>query len=187
MKTYSNSVAYVKRAMATDVDACNATGISATTLYNGELVTLSSFGAGVVAGTGYNYVLTPTAANTAVDVWMVMSPEVNRQLETNVLVDPRSFEIEAGRPADIIRPMPGTDAIHVSIDAFTTNLDPATVGATAKFVTADADGKLKAVASATGVTGIVFAILEAEPIPVGQEMVAGWIIKCIQNPNAALA
>ena len=186
MKTYSNPICYAKRAMKMDVDACNVVGIATSTLYNGTLVTLGGLNSGTVEGKGYVYEATPTTANTAVDVWMVISPEVNRQLETNVIVDPRAFEIDAGRPADLVRPMPSTDLFHVSIDAFTDEYDPVTVS-TAKYVTADADGKMKAVASASGVTGIVFAIMGAEDIPVGQEMVKGWILKCIQNPAPALA
>lgn len=186
MKTYKNPIAYGKRIMATDVDACNAVGVAATTLYNGTLVTLGKLGAGTTDKMGYVYEATPTTANTAVDVWMVMSPEVPRLLETNMLIDPRAFEIEAGRPADLIRPMPNTDNIHVSIDAFATGFDPVTVSG-AKYATADASGKLKAVTTATTVTGIVFAIAGAEEIPVGQEMVKGYIIKCIQNPAPALA
>ena len=184
MKTYSNPIAVGKRISAVDVDACNATGICADTLYNGTLVTLGAMNTGVAAGTGYNYVLTPATANTAVDVWMVLSPEVNRQIETNVIVDPRAFEIPTGRPADLIRPMPGTDTVQISIDGFATGFDPVTV-ATAKYVEATADGKLKAVATTTA-TGIVFSILGEEAIPVGQEMVPAWNLKCVQNPNPAL-
>lgn len=186
MNTYTNPIAYGKRIAATDVDACNAVGVAGVTLYNGTLVTLGKLGAGNTANMGYVYEVTPTTANTAVDVWMVISPEINRQVETNALIDPRSFEIRAGRPADLVRPMPSTDSVHVSINAFTANFDPATV-TTAKYATADANGKLKAVASATGVTGIVFAILGEEKIPVGHDLVKGWILKCIQNPAPALA
>jgi len=185
MITYSNPIAYGKRAMATDVDACNAVGIGSVTLYNGTLVTLGKINTGAAEGAGYVYPVTPTTANTAKDVWMVLSPEINREIATNTIVDPRAFEIPAGRPADLIHLTPGVDNVHVSIDSFTENYDPATV-TTAVYATADADGKYKAVASASGVTGVVFTIEGEEDMPVGQEMVKAWILKCIQNPNVAL-
>lgn len=186
MKTYSNPICYAKRAMKMNVDACNLVGVAKSTVYNGTLVTLGKLNAGDVAGKGYVYEVTPTTANTDVDVWMVISPEVNRELETNVIVDPRAFEIPAGRPFDIIRPMPTTDHIIVDANAFTAEYDPVTVIG-AKYATADANGKMKAVVSASGVTGIVYEIKMEEVIPVGQEMVKGWILKCIQNPAPALA
>ena len=185
MKTYSNPIAYAKRAMVTDVDACTVVGVANTTLYNGTLVTLGKMDSGLTTDMGYVYEVTPTTADTDVDVWMVISPEINRQVETNVLIDPRAFEIAPGRPADLIRPMAGTDNIHVSIDAFAENFDPETITG-AKYATADADGKLKAVVSAAGVTGIAFSVERAELIPVGHEMVKGYVIKCVQNPTPAL-
>lgn len=180
MKTYNNPIAYTKRAMSTDVDACDAVGVNnTTTLYNGTLVTLGGLGTGMAKDMGYVYEVTPTTANTAVDVWMVVSPEINRQVETNMLIDPRSFEINPGRPADLVRPMPGVDVVHVTKANFGSNQIPDVT--TNKYVEAAANGQLKGVDVKTA-TGILFQCIGLEKIPVGQEFVDGYILKCVQNP-----
>lgn len=176
-------IAYLKRGMATDVDACNLVGVAntGTTLYNGTLVTIDKMNTAPAAtGLGYVFNVTPTTASTAKDVWMVRSPEVNVDGFDNLSVDPRDFSIPAGRPADLVRLMPGTDFIHISEASFGSNQKPDAV--TNKFVEAAANGQYKAVSASTA-TGIVFVLVGEETIPVGQEFVKGYILKCVQNPT----
>lgn len=183
--TFTNPIAYSKRAMCDDVDACNCVGVSNVVLTNATLVTLGKMNKGEAEGKGYVFEATPTTANTAVDVWMVVAPAVPMDIRENQFIDPRAFSIEAGRPADLVRPMPGTDYFHVSAEAFGGNQKPDVT--TNKYVEAAANGQMKAVASASGVTGIVFKCVAVEPIPVGQEMVTAYVLKCIQNPAETLA
>ena len=185
MATFNNPIAYGKRYAAQNVDALNRVGVCAanTTVYNGTLVTLSGMYTGASQGMNYVWTATPTAANTAVDVWMVRSPEVPKDVCGNLYTDPRAFQVEGGTTFDMIRLMPG-DIIHVSEQAFGSNQKP---GAGNTFVTATTNGQYIAQAAGTGVSGIVFKYVSTENIPVGMEFVPGYVLEVVQNPNAALA
>lgn len=183
--TFTNPIAYSKRAMCDDVDACNCVGVANVALTNGTLVTLGGMNTGEAEGMGYVFEVTPTTANTAVDVWMVVAPAVPMDIRDNMFIDPRAFSVEAGRPVDLVRPMAGTDYFQVSAEAFGSNQKPDVT--TNKYVEAAANGQMKAVSTASGVTGIVFQCVAVEPIPVGYEMVDGYVLKCVQNPNVTLS
>lgn len=187
--TFNNAIAYAKRATCANVDACNCVGVAeSATLTNGMLVTLGAMNADPAAGgMGYVFNVTPTTANTDVDVWMVVTPAVPTDSINNIYIDPRAYAAPAGRPVDIVRPMAGTDIFHVSAAAFGTGSPQLPNTSTYQYVTAGANGVLTAVTSASGVTGIVFQCIGVENIPVGQEMVQGFILKCIQNPLPTLA
>lgn len=183
--TFNNGIAYAKRASCANVDACNAVGVAQTaTLTNGTLVTLGAMNAAPsAAGMGYVYNVTPTTGANQADVWMVVTPAVPTDSINNIYIDPRAYAAPAGRPVDIVRPMAGTDVFHVSAAVFGSNQVPDTT--TNTYVCAAANGQMKAGTTATnagGTTGIVFQCIGVEKIPVGQEFVDGYILKCIQNP-----
>lgn len=185
MATFNNPIAYYKRAQSQNVDALNRVGVCATgtTVYNGTLVTLSGMNTGASQGMNYVWTAVPTTANTAVNVWMVRSPEVPKDPCGNLYVDPRAFQVEGGTTFDMMRPMPG-DIVHVSAQAFGSNQQP---NSSNTYVTATANGQYIAQAAGTGVNGIVFKLVSTEAIPVGSEFVTGYVLEVIQNPNAALA
>ena len=186
MVKFNNPIAYGKRYAAQNVDALNRVGVCAnsTTVYNGTLVTLSGMNTGASAGMNYVFTATPTTADTAVDVWMVRAPEVPMDVCGNLYDDPRAFSVEGGRPFDMIKLVPG-DLIHLSVNAFSASNKPAS--GSKDWITPDANGQFKAIASASGKTGLVLKLVASEAIPVGQEMVEGFVLEVIQNPNAALA
>lgn len=181
----TNPIAYGKRYAAQNVDALNRVAVCATgtTVYNGTLVTLGQMNTGAALGMNYVFPATVTSADTAVDVWMVRGPEVPMDVCGNLYDDPRAFSVEAGRPFDIIRLMPG-DIIHLSDAAFGANQKP---DSSNTWVTPTANGQYIALASASGKTGLVLKLQATEPIPVGQEFVPGYVLEVVQNPNAALA
>lgn len=185
MATFNNPIAYGKRYAAQNVDARNRVGVCATgtTVYNGTLVTLSGMNTGASKGMNYVWTAVPTTANTAVNVWMVRSPEVPKDPCGNLYVDPRAFQVEGGTTFDMIHLEPG-DIIHVSDAAFGSNTKPA-VGTT--YVQPAANGQYNAVASASGATGLVLQLVSTEVIPVGQEFVTGYVLEVVQNPTATLA
>lgn len=183
---FNNGIAYAKRAMCTDVDACNCVGASqSVSLTNGMLVTLGKMNDDGAEGKGYVFDVTPTTANTATDVWMVITPAVSMDLKNNQFIDPRAYSAEIGRPVDLVRPMPNTDYFHVSIEVFNGQQKPDLT--TNKYVTAEADGVMKAVNTANSVEGIIFECIAIEPIPVGQEMVEGFVLKCLKNPAPTIS
>lgn len=189
--TFNNGIAYAKRASCANIDACNAVGVAeSATLTNGMLVTLGAMNAAPsTTGMGYVYNVTPTSAATNSDVWMVVTPAVPTDSINNVYIDPRAYAAPAGRPVDIVRPMPGIDVFHVSSAAFGSGSPTLPDPTTNKYVVAGANGILVAGSSASSAstTGIVFLCLGVENIPVGQEMVPGYILKCIQNPLPAIS
>lgn len=183
MTTFNNPIAYYKRAQSQNVDALNRVGVCAdgTTVYNGTLVTLSGMNTGASQGMNYVWTATPTTDNTAVDVWMVRSPEVSKDVCGNLYTDPRAFQVNGGDTFDMIHLMPN-DIVHFSGEAFTQVPD----GTTNVWVTAGANGKLTAVSSASGIAGIVFKYVSTEAIPVGSEFVAAYVLEVVQNPNVTL-
>lgn len=185
MAMYNNPIAYYKRAQSQNVDALNRVAVCATgtTAYNGTLVTLGQMNTGAALGMNYVFPATVTAADTAVDVWMVRAPEVPMSVLTNQFDDPRAFEVPAGTPFDIMRPMPG-DIIHLSDTAFGANQKP---DSSNMWVTPTANGQYIAIASAAGKTGLVLKLQSTEPIIVGQDMVTGYVLEVAQNPNQALS
>lgn len=185
MAMFNNPIAYGKRYAAQNVDALNRVAVCATgtTVYNGTLVTLGQMNTGAAAGMNYVFPATVTAADTAVDVWMVRAPEVPMDVQTNQFDDPRAFQVPAGVTFDIIRLKPG-DIIHVSDAAFGANQKP---DSSNTWVTPTANGQYIALASASGKAGLVLKLQATESIPVGQDFVTGYVLEVIQNPTAALS
>lgn len=67
------------------------------------------------------------------DVWMVYSPEVNKQIVGMIWggKDPRNFINVKNKPLDVFKPQVG-DIIQVSKDFFETSYDPTTVSSSTK-------------------------------------------------------
>lgn len=184
MAKFNNPIAYGMRYAAQNIGALNRVGVCVadTTVYNGTLVTLSSMNKDASKDMGYVFTATPTTADTAVDVWMVRSPEVPMDVCGNLYDDPRAFSIEGGRPFDAIHLEPG-DLVKLSKDAFTT----VPVATSKEWIVPAANGKWNALASAAGKTGFVCKLVAPESFVVGQEYVDGYILEVVQNPNKALA
>lgn len=150
----ANSVIVLTKVQADDVGALNRVAKSTKDLMNGAPVTLTFPTKGDVftAGdsvTGLNFKigreepivigstgiggeevqawLLEVTANT--DVWMVYSPEVNKQVVGEIWggKDPRNFLNLANKPLDVFKPQVG-DVIQVTKEFFQENFDPKTVG-----------------------------------------------------------
>lgn len=72
-------------------------------------------------------------SENSADVWMVYSPEVNKQVVGMVWggKDPRNFVNVKNKPFDVFKPQVG-DIIQVSKDFFEASYDPTTVGSATK-------------------------------------------------------
>lgn len=188
MATYNNPVAYGKAYAAQNIDALNRTAVCAegTTVYNGTLVTLDTMNTAAAEGMNYVFPATPVSATTGNtnDIWMVRAPEVPMDVAANLYDDPRAFSVEGGRTFDIIRLMPH-DIIHLSEMNFGSNTKPDAT--TNKYVYSDQNGEWQAASTAAAITGMVGILQSIEPIVVGQDMVSGYIIEIVKNPEATLA
>lgn len=177
--TLNNPVVHPMKYCAQNVDAYVRSAICDSEVFNGTLVTLDGFSD---KGQGYVFKATPTADDTAVDVWMVREPEVPKDVCGNMYIDPRAFSIPAGKTFDVIKVMP-SDIYKMSKDAFS----EVPVAESKTWITADANGKVKAVASASGKTGVVMKLVAPEAYNIGQEFVDAYIVEVVQNPTKALA
>lgn len=177
--TLTNPVVHGMKYAAQNVDAYVRSAIADVEVTNGTLVTLDGFSD---KGKGYVFKATPTTADTAVDVWMVREPEISKDVCGNLYADPRAFSIPAGKTFDVVKLIPG-DIYKMSKDEFSTV--PAVN--TTTWATADANGKVKGVASASGKTGLVLKLVAPEQYSIGQEFVDAYIMEVVQNPNKALA
>lgn len=161
-----------------DVDAYNAAGVGAIDFDNGMLVSLGDMKLKDATG-GYEFAVAAPAAN-ATELWVIDTPEVGADIDMQIHNDPRYFYNKAGEPMSLRYLNAKVDYIEVPALAFTTQLDPDTVGATAAYVSVETTGKLKAVASAPA-SGTYFSIKATHSIDIGQEIVKTWILKCERN------
>lgn len=156
----ANAVLVQTRVQADNIDALNRVAKYGTSdLMNGAPVTLTFPKSGDVftaapATSGLNFKigrkepiiigsegvggeevdawLLEVSENSA-DVWMVYSPEVNKQVVGMVWggKDPRNFVNVKNKPFDVFKPQVG-DIIQVSKDFFEASYDPTTVGSATK-------------------------------------------------------
>lgn len=173
---------------AMDVDALNRSAVAAVDIQNGAALVCS----GQSSTAGQKYVFSVAApTEVAKGLWMAYSPEVVKTVDGTLVfvgldADPRHFVNKAGDVFDIFKPVANVDMIQVTKDFFEANYDPATV-AGATYVEIQADGKFRAVASATeGFDGLQFKIFAKEDIiiangSIGGEGVDAWILECVNN------
>lgn len=155
----ANTVMVLTRTASDNIDALNRVAKYTEDLVNGSPVTLTFPEAGEVftaapATTGLKFKigrketiiigsegiggeevdawLLEVSENSA-DVWMVYSPEVNKQIVGMIWggKDPRNFTNVKNKPFDVFKPQVG-DIIQVTKDFFETSYDPTTVGSATK-------------------------------------------------------
>jgi hypothetical protein len=115
----SNSVMIPNAIAATNIDSFNRTGVSALTLYNGNLVILSSYGAAAGEAEVWTAIV-PSTGNGLKDVWMVYDPELvwtgsYRGLDPDV----RNFSVVIGNVFSMFKPQKG-DIITLTGDGIAT-------------------------------------------------------------------
>ena len=181
----ANTVLVLSRVAADNVDAYNRSAMCDTDVMNGTVVTLET-GFSEVAGKGFVWTATPLGdAGKHTQYWMACTPEVNVLADGSLLykgisVDPRNYTNVKNTEFDVFSVQIG-DCVQISTPFFANAQDPATIGATAKFVEYTAGTGWKSVTEATSAyTGLRFAIRKAMPFAIGTDSEAGWILERVQ-------
>lgn len=181
----ANTVLVLSRVAADNVDAYNRSAICDTDVMNGTVVTLET-GFSETAGKEFVWTATPLGdAGKHTQYWMACAPEVNVLADGSLLykgisVDPRNYTNVKNTEFDVFSVQIG-DCVQISTPFFANEQDPATIGATAKFVEYTADTGWKAIATATSAyTGLRFAIRKAMPFAIGTDSEPGWILERVQ-------
>lgn len=181
----ANTVLVLSRIAADNVDAYNRSAICDTDVMNGTVVTLET-GFSETAGKGFVWTATPLGdAGKHAQYWMACAPEVNVLADGTLLykgisVDPRNYTNVKNVEFDVFSLQIG-DCVQISTPFFASAQDPATIGATAKFVEYTAGTGWKAIAEATSAySGLRFAIRKAMPFAIGTDSEAGWILERVQ-------
>ena len=181
----ANTVLVLSRVAADNVDAYNRSAICDTDVMNGTVVTLES-GFSETAGKEFVWTATPLGdADKHAQYWMACAPEVNVLADGTLLykgisVDPRNYTNVKNVEFNVFSVQIG-DCVQISTPFFANTQDPATIGATAKFVEYTADTGWKAITTATSAySGLRFAIRKAMPFAIGTDSEAGWILERVQ-------
>lgn len=181
----ANTVLVLSRVAADNVDAYNRSAICSEDVMNGTVVTLEN-GFSEIAGKGFVWTATPLGdAGKHAQYWMACAPEVNvlpdgTLLYKGISVDPRNYTNVKNVEFDVFSVQIG-DCVQLSTPFFANAQDPATIGATAKFVEFTAGTGWKSVTEATSAyTGLRFAIRKAMPFAIGTDSEAGWILERVQ-------
>lgn len=181
----ANTVLVLSRIAADNVDAYNRSAICSEDVMNGTVVTLES-GFSETAGKEFVWTATPLGdADKHAQYWMACAPEVNVLADGSLLykgisVDPRNYTNVKNTEFDVFSVQIG-DCVQISTPFFANKQDPATIGATAKFVEYTADTGWKAIAKATSAyAGLRFAIRKSMPIAIGADSEPAWILERVQ-------
>lgn len=177
----NHAICDLSSAMAWDVDALNMAGVCTTTdLDNGQLVTLKNMNR-TAAGTveGFEYEVEPAAAD-ADNVFIVASPEIGFDLESQLHDDPRYFYNPQNKAMSIKGLVGGVDVIKVTKEVFTTGVLP-TQANLGQYVAPDADGKYKDAVAAAPVAGAYFRVEGFDTFTVGHEEVPAVYLRCMAN------
>jgi hypothetical protein len=123
----SNSVMIPNVIAATNIDSYNRTGVSALTLYNGNIIGLSTYGAASGEAEVFTGITPNSGTSGLKDLWMVYDPELvwtgsYRGLDPDV----RNFVITAGNVFSIFKPQVG-DIFTITEDGLSTGTGPAGV------------------------------------------------------------
>lgn len=181
----ANTVLVLSRIAADNVDAYNRSAICSEDVMNGTVVTLES-GFSETAGKEFVWTATPLGdADKHTQYWMACAPEVNVLADGSLLykgisVDPRNYTNVKNTEFDVFSVQIG-DCVQISTPFFANEQDPATIGATAKFVEYTADTGWKAIETATSdYISLRFAIRKAMPFAIGTDSEPGWILERVQ-------
>lgn len=181
----ANTVLVLSRIAADNVDAYNRSAICDTDVMNGTVVTLET-GFSETAGKEFVWTATPLGdAGKHAQYWMACAPEVNVLADGTLLykgisVDPRNYTNVKNTEFDVFSVQIG-DCVQISTPFFANAQDPATIGATAKFVEFTAGTGWKSVTEATSAyTGLRFAIRKSMPIAIGTDSEPAWILERVQ-------
>lgn len=165
-----------------DNDALNMAGVCTTTdLDNGQLVTLKKINrvTGTGAVKGFEYEVVPAGAG-ADNVWIVASPEVGYDLESQLHDDPRYFFNPKGKAMSVKALMGGVDVIKVTKEVFAANALPV-AGDVDKFIPVAANGKYGAVQSNAPASGTYFRVEGFGTFSCGMEEVPAVYLRCMKN------
>lgn len=164
-----------------DNDALNLAGVCETDLDNGALVTLKQINRDATSGIvgGYEYTVEPAAAG-ADNVWIVDSPEVGYDLETQIHDDPRYFYNVAGKPMSLKGLCSGIDCIEITAPLFVGGTLP-TVAQLGQYVAPAAGGKYAAPVASAPASGAYFRVEGLSTIACGGEEVPAVILRCMAN------
>jgi hypothetical protein len=153
-----------------DNDALNIAGVCATAdLDNGQLVSLQKINR-----------ITGTGEAGADNVWIVASPEVGYDLESQLHDDPRYFFNPKGKAMSVKALMGGVDVIKVTKEVFATNAFPA-AGDVDKFIPVGANGKYGAVQASAPASGAYFRVEGFGTFTCGMEEVPAVYLRCMAN------
>ena len=165
-----------------DNEALNMAGVCATTdLDNGQLVTLKKINrvTGTGAVEGFEYEVVPAEAG-ADNVWIVASPEVGYDLESQLHDDPRYFFNPKGKAMSVKALMSGVDVIKVTKEVFAANALPV-AGDVDKCIRVGAEGKYGAGQAEAPASGACFRVEGFGSFTCGMEEVPAVYLRCMAN------
>lgn len=181
----ANTVLVLSRVAADNVDAYNRSAICSEDVMNGTVVTLET---GFSETAGKEFVWTATLLGNEdkhTQYWMACAPEVNVLPDGTLLykgigVDPRNYTNVKNTDFDVISIQIG-DCVQLTTPFFANKQDPATVGATAKYVEYTTGVGWKAHTEITkAYAGLRFAIRKSMPIAIGADSEPAWILERVQ-------
>lgn len=164
-----------------DNDALNMAGVCATVdLDNGQLVTLKQINREANGDVkGFEYEVEPATAG-ADNVWIVASPEVGYDLESQLHDDPRYFYNPKGKAMSVKALMSGVDVIKVTKEVFTTGNLP-TQANLGQYIAPDADGKYADAVAVAPAQGAYFRVEGFGTFTCGFEEVPAVYLRCMAN------
>lgn len=164
-----------------DNDALNMAGVCATVdLDNGQLVTLKQINREANGDVkGFEYEVEPATAG-ADNVWIVASPEVGYDLESQLHDDPRYFYNPKGKAMSVKALMSGVDVIKVTKEVFTTGNLP-TQANLGQYIAPAADGKYADAVAVAPAQGAYFRVEGFGTFTCGFEEVPAVYLRCMAN------
>lgn len=163
-----------------DNDALNMAGVATVDLDNGQLVTLKQINREATGDVkGFEYEVEPATAG-ADNVWIVASPEVGYDLESQLHDDPRYFYNPAGKAMSVKALMSGVDVIKVTKEVFTSGALP-TQANLGQYVAPDANGKYADAVAGAPASGAYFRVEGFGSFTCGFEEVPAVYLRCMAN------
>ncbi|HAU86687.1 MAG TPA: hypothetical protein DCW90_14720 [Lachnospiraceae bacterium] len=164
-----------------DNDALNMAGVCATVdLDNGQLVTLKQINREANGDVkGFEYEVEPATAG-ADNVWIVASPEVGYDLESQLHDDPRYFYNPKGKAMSVKALMSGVDVIKVTKEVFTSGNLP-TQANLGQYIAPDANGKYADAVAVAPAQGAYFRVEGFGTFTCGFEEVPAVYLRCMAN------
>lgn len=180
----THAVVNLMHCAAWDVDAYNISGVCATDVDNGTLLSVGGITTSTTTATGavtdFQYSVAAPSAN-ATGLWIAKTPVPGTYtgLDAHVFADPRYFYNEAGQPISLAYLVPGVDVIEVTGAAFASGSAP-TDQPTYTYASVNTSGKL-VIAQSAPASGTYFTLLGTHYIDCGQDIVTTYVLKCVRN------